>query len=260
MTDGQLTDRSVIVTGAASGIGRRAAQRFHAAGASVVLADINLTGAQAVADDLPGAIAVGVDIGDLDSVKAMVAATTDAFGRIDVLVNNAMVCGRSRLLDAPVEELRTDFEVNLLGPFLTCQQVLPVMIAAGRGVILNVSSVNGLTHLGNEAYSAAKAGVLALTRAIALDHGHQGIRCNAVAPGTVRTEVWDHRLKADPHALDTAASFYPTGRVGEPDDIADALLFLAGDQASWITGVTLPVEGGLLAGNLAMARGITAAD
>ncbi|HIT75776.1 MAG TPA: glucose 1-dehydrogenase [Candidatus Avipropionibacterium avicola] len=260
MTTGQLADRSVIVTGAASGIGRRAAQRFAEAGARVTLADINVDGVRDAAAELPGAIAVGVDIRDVESVRAMVAATTEAFGGIDVLVNNAMVCGRSRLLDAPVEELRNDFEVNLLGPFLCCQQVLPVMLEAERGVIINLSSVNGLAHLGNEAYSAAKAGVLALTRAIALDYGDRGIRCNAVAPGTVRTEVWGHRLANDPDALERAAQFYPTGRIGEPDDIADALLFLASDAASWISGITLPVDGGLLAGNLAMARGITEAD
>jgi len=252
--------RRVIVTGAASGIGRRTAERFTADGARVVLADINADGVRAAAASLPGALAVEVDVSDRDSVRAMVATAVDAFGGLDTVINNAMVCGRSTFIDAPIDEVRRDFEVNLMGPYFCCQEAIPAMLASGGGSITNLSSVNGLSHLGNTAYSMAKAGVLALTRSIALEYGDQGIRCNAVAPGTVRTEVWDHRIANDPDALTKAAQWYPTARVGSTDDIASALLFLSSDEASWITGVTLPVDGGLLAGNLAMAKGITAGD
>lgn len=253
-------DRRVIVTGAASGIGRRTAERFAAEGARVVLADINGDGVRAAAASLPGSLAVEVDVADRDSVRSMVATTVDTFGGLDALVNNAMVCGRSTFLDAPEAEVRRDFDVNLLGPYFCCQEAIPAMISSGGGSITNLSSVNGLSHLGNTAYSMAKSGVLALTRSIALEYGDRGIRCNAVAPGSVRTEVWDHRLTNDPDALTKAAQWYPTGRIGSTDDIAAALLFLASDEATWITGVTLPVDGGLLAGNLAMARAITAGD
>ena len=257
---GQLADRVAIVTGAASGIGRRTAQRFTAEGARVVVADIDTDGASAVAADLPDAFAVRVDISEPDSVQSMITEVTDRHGRIDIMINNAMICGRSDFLDAEVDEIRRDFSVNILGPYLCCQQVIPVMIDNDGGVIINLSSVNGISHLGNTAYSVAKAGVLQLTRSLAVEFGDRGIRCNAVAPGTVRTEVWDHRLAHDPQALDDAAQWYPLGRVGEPEDVADACVFLASDRAQWITGATLPVDGGLLAGNLAMARGITAGD
>lgn len=257
---GQLADRVAIVTGAASGIGRRTAQRFAAEGAAVAVADIDADGASAVAADLPDAFAVTVDISEPDSVRALATEVLDRHGRIDIMINNAMVCGRSGFLEADVDEVRRDFSVNILGPYLCCQQVIPAMINNGGGVIVNLSSVNGMTHLGNTAYSVAKAGVLQLTRSIAVEFGDRGIRCNAIAPGTVRTEVWDHRIAHDPHALEDAAQWYPLGRVGEPDDVADACVFLASDRAEWITGVTLPVDGGLLAGNLAMARGITSGD
>jgi len=259
-TDGQLTDRVAIVTGAASGIGRRTAQRFAAEGALVAVADIEADGAAGVAADLPGAMPVTVDISEPDSVRDMVDRVMARHGRIDIMINNAMICGRSSFLDAGADEIRRDFAVNILGPYLCCQQVVPTMIDNGGGVIVNLSSVNGVSHLGNTAYSVAKAGVLQLTRSIAVEFGDRGIRCNAVAPGTVRTEVWDHRIANDPQALEDAAQWYPLGRVGEPDDVADACVFLASDRASWISGITLPVDGGLLAGNLAMARGITSGD
>lgn len=225
-----------------------------------MLADINADGVRAAAASLPGAVAVTVDVADRDSVAAMVATAVTEFGGLDTLINNAMVCGRSTFIEAPVEEVRRDFEVNLMGPYFCCQEAIPAMINSGGGSITNLSSVNGLGHLGNTAYSMAKAGVLALTRSVAQEYGEQHIRCNAVAPGSVRTEVWDHRLANDPDALTKAAQWYPTGRIGTTDDIASALLFLSSDAASWITGVTLPVDGGLMAGNLAMARAITAGD
>jgi NAD(P)-dependent dehydrogenase (short-subunit alcohol dehydrogenase family) len=144
--------------------------------------------------------------------------------------------------------------VVLRGPYLCCRAVLPGMIARRRGVILNIASVNGLTGLGEEPYSAAKAGLINLTQNLAVKHGPDGIRANAIAPGTVRTPIWNARLAERPAVFDELAAWYPLGRVGEPADIAAAALFLASDDAAWITGVTLPVDGGLLAGSHRMAR------
>ncbi|MBK5239006.1 MAG: SDR family oxidoreductase [Actinomycetales bacterium] len=146
--------------------------------------------------------------------------------------------------------------MSVMGPFFASQEVIPGMIERGGGVILNVASVNGLAYFGNDAYSAAKAGLINLTKSIAIQFGAQGIRCNAVAPGTVATESWEERKKTDPLVFEKAARFYPLGRVGRPDDIAESLMFLASDAASWITGIVLPVEGGVLSGNLELARTI----
>ncbi len=260
----RFSGRTVLITGSASGIGAQTARRFAAEGAAVVVADRNIEGARRVVDsivDAAGAArAVHVDVTDADSIAAMVSATTAAYGRLDVVINNAMVCGTSRFLDATEAEIRTDIDVNLVGPILVTQRVLPVMIAGRGGVVLNMSSVNALSNFGNMAYSAAKAGLISLSQTVASQFGAYGVRCVTVAPGSVRTEVWDHRLSTNPGILDLVAKHYPLGRIGTTDDIANALLFLASDEAAWITGVTIPVEGGILAGNLAMARELEDAD
>jgi NAD(P)-dependent dehydrogenase (short-subunit alcohol dehydrogenase family) len=151
-----------------------------------------------------------------------------------------------------------DVAVVLKSVFLCSQAVLPSMIERKRGVIVNISSVNALTALGNEAYSAAKAGMINLTQGIAVRYGAHGIRCNAIAPGTVRTPIWQERIDRDPVVFQRLVKWYPLGRVGEPEDIANATMFLASDEASWITGAVLPVDGGLLAGNYRMTRELLA--
>lgn len=251
------TGRTVIITGAGSGIGEVAATRFAALGAHVIVADIQGAEAERVARDLASAIAVTVDIRERDQVDAMVRAAIEAFGRVDVLINNAMACSETPFLDATVEEFRRDIDVNLLGTMLCSQAVLPGMIAQKGGVILNIASVNGLAYFGNEAYSAAKAGVISLTKAIASQFGTHGIRCNVVAPGTIATPYWQARSEADPDVMTKAAQWYPLGRVGTPDDVVEALVFLASDAAPWISGAMLPIDGGLMTGNLAMARTIS---
>jgi NAD(P)-dependent dehydrogenase (short-subunit alcohol dehydrogenase family) len=175
---------------------------------------------------------------------------------VDVWVNNAMSCSETPFLDLTPDEVQRDLAVTLMGPFFAAQEVVPGMIERGGGVILNISSVNASAYLGNEAYSAAKAGLESLTRSISVRFGRQGIRCNAVSPGSVATEYWEHRRELDPEVFEKVGSWYPLGRVGRPVDIADALLFLASDAASWITGVVLPVDGGLLGGNFAMTQDI----
>jgi NAD(P)-dependent dehydrogenase (short-subunit alcohol dehydrogenase family) len=149
-------------------------------------------------------------------------------------------------MDEPTWDLNVD--VVLKGAFFCAQAALPGMLERRRGVILNVASVNGLTGIGEEAYSAAKAGMVNLTQNLAVRYGNRGVRVVCIAPGTIRTPIWDERVARDPQVFDKLAAWYPLGRVGEPEDVASAALFLCSDEASWITGVTLPVDGGLLAG------------
>jgi len=229
---------------------------FAAEGANAVIADINMPSAERVAASIEGSLAVEVDVTSRDALRAMVRGVTERFGSVDVLVNNATLCSETPFLDITPEEVTRDFAVNVMGHFFASQEVTPGMIERAAGVILDVSSVNGLSYFGNEAYSVAKAGVLSLTKSIAVQFGRNGIRCNAVAPGTVATEYWEQRKELDPLVFEKAAKWYPLGRVGRPRDIAESLMFLASDAASWITGIVLPVEGGLLCGNLAMAREI----
>lgn len=252
----RFSGKTVIVTGSASGIGARTVRRFADEGARVVVADINLPAAELVASAIEGALALEADVRSRESLHGMVQAVEERFGGIDVFINNAMTCSETPFLEATPAEIRRDVEVNLMGPFFASQEVIPGMIARGGGVILNIASVNGLAYFGNEAYSAAKAGLISLTKSIAVQFGEYGIRCNAVAPGTVATEQWEARRRLDPQVFEKAAAWYPLGRVGAPDDIAESLMFLASDAASWITGIVLPVEGGVMAGNLQMARTI----
>jgi NAD(P)-dependent dehydrogenase (short-subunit alcohol dehydrogenase family) len=247
--------RRVLITGAGSGIGRHLAHAFAERGADVVLLDRDAASVKEAAAEIPGSTAVVVDITD-DDALARTFTELHELGGLDVVVNNATVCTTGSLLELPVADLRADLEVNLLGPMLVSRHALPAMIAQGRGAIINVASVNAMMHLGNEAYSAAKAGVLALTRSIATEYGPFGVRCNAVAPGTVDSPQWDARRHRDPQIMQTLQSWYPLGRIGTAQDVADAVMFLASPQAAWINGTTLTVDGGLSAGNARMVQEI----
>ncbi len=250
----KFSGKTVVVTGSGSGIGAQTVRRFAQAGAAVVVADIDLPAAEKVASSTPGALAVRVDVTSRDELHHMVATVTAEFGGIDVLINNAMTCSTAPFLEISPEEVQRDFAVNAVGPFFASQEVIPGMIERGGGVILNVASINGLAYFGNDAYSSAKAALMNLTKSVAAQFGADGIRCNAVAPGSIATERREARLERDPLAFEKLAKWYPLGRIGSPDDIADALMFLASPAASWITGVVLPVEGSILTGNVEMAR------
>jgi meso-butanediol dehydrogenase/(S,S)-butanediol dehydrogenase/diacetyl reductase len=244
---------SVLVTGGGSGIGRAICRRFASDGASLLVADIVGERAEEVAE-LTGGVAVQGDVTVAADVTRMVAAVD----RIDVLVNNAGGGMADDVLEIDEEAWDQDVALNLKSAFLCSKAVLPGMIERGGGVIVSIASVNGLAFFANEPYSAAKAGLISLTRSIATRYGRHGIRAVAIAPGTIRTPLWQERVDKEPAIFERLVRWYPLRRVGEPEDVAAAAAFLASDDASWITGEVLRVDGGLLAGNERMARELVA--
>jgi NAD(P)-dependent dehydrogenase (short-subunit alcohol dehydrogenase family) len=189
-------------------------------------------------------------------VEAAVAYAAESFGGLDVLVNNACAChpDEPRFEDQPDDTWYEDIEVTLTGAMRCARAALPHLAAAdGRGSVVNIGSVNGIIDFGNHAYSAAKAGLASLTRTLAAHAAPRGVRVNLVAPGTIRTPAWAGR----DDQLNRLAPIYPLGRVGEPEDIAAAVAFLASPDAAWITGITLPVDGGILSTSAVVRRVLT---
>ena len=252
--------RVAIITGSGSGLGRVLAHRFAAEGAAVVVADVVGQRATTVADEISEAggrsLAQTTDVTNTADIEAMVGAARETFGSVEILVNNAAKATDADFLDVSEETWDEDVAIALKGSFLCSQAVLEDMTENRSGVILNISSVNALAYFGNEAYSAAKAGILSLTRSLAVRYGPFGVRVNAIAPGTLRTQAWEQRQQKDPEVFGRVGKWYPLGRIGEPEDVAGAALFLASDEAAWISGAVLPVDGGLTAGNMEMAREI----
>jgi len=244
---------TAFVTGGAHGIGRACAQRLVHEGALVAVADVDEVAAEDVADALTrdaGAwhLAIHVDVTDPASIETAVKRAAERFGHLDVLVN---VAGgdtdHGAFEDTPDDVWVRMWELNLMSVVRCCRAAIPFLRASSRSpAIVTVSSINALTALGSEPYSAAKAGISALTLNMAASLAPDGIRVNAVAPATIRTRVWDEQDGGP----DRLRDMYPLGRVGEPEDVAAAVAFLASDDAAWITGHTLPVDGGLLTGAL----------
>ncbi len=237
-----------LVTAAAQGIGRAVAERIASEGGRVTVTDLRADGAQQVADELTKAgheaIGLACDVTSRDAVIAAVATTVERFGRLDVLVNNAGGCiVSSAYADVTDAEWHSQLDLTLVGANRCIQAALPHLMES-HGNVVTIGSVNGLVAFGNIEYSTAKAGLRSLTQNLACEFGAQGVRFNLVAPGTIRTPNWDNQ----PGALERLAGMYPLGRVGEPEDIAAAVAFLGSGDAAWITGVTLPVEGGVLTG------------
>jgi NAD(P)-dependent dehydrogenase (short-subunit alcohol dehydrogenase family) len=252
-----------LITGAGRGIGRATASRLASEGAALAILDRDGEAAEETAQHLQRtgarAIALAADITDQAEIDAAVEATLAAFARIDVLVNNATraLCGN--LDQTGPEDWRSELEGTLTGAFLVTRAVLAPMLKEGRGAIVNIGSVNGLLALGNPGYSAGKAGLLSFTRSLATEYGARGIRANMVSPGTVQTESpsWQKRLARDPKVFDKLARWYPVGRVGRPDDIAAAVAFIAADEAAFVNGANLVVDGGLTAGLAPMIEELT---
>jgi len=243
-----LTGRTAIVTGAARGIGRAIALRFLAAGANVVLAD--LPGAGASAPDPARACAVDCDVTGASSVAALFDAAEAAFGPVDILVNNAGIAPAIPFLDLTEAQFRRVVDVNLTGSFLCAQAAARRMVARVRaggraGCIVNMASVQAqIVAETHTAYAASKGGVVQLTKAAAVALAPFGIRVNAIGPGSIETELLADTLT--PGLRRTVAARTPLGRLGLPEEIAEAALFLASDAASYVTGQTLYVDGGRL--------------
>ncbi|MFI5972332.1 SDR family NAD(P)-dependent oxidoreductase [Streptomyces sp. NPDC051452] len=250
MTDHtRFAGHGVLVTGAARGIGAAVAGRLAEEGGRVLVTDRDLPEAERTAAALRrrglDAEAFACDVTDRAGVEAAVARAVTAFGSLDVLVNSAAHCTPDTPLfeDDPDEAWALDLDVTLTGAYRCCRAALPHLAASGRGAVVSIGSVNGRQDFGNHAYSAAKAGLGSLTRTLAGHAAARGVRVNLVAPGTVRTSAWEGREDD----LGAVRELYPLGRVGEPEDIAAAVAFLASRDAAWITGTTLVVDGGLTA-------------
>lgn len=257
----RLVDKVAIVTGAGSGIGRAAASRFATEGAAVVCADVKdgQTTADAIKAGGGRAVGLDVDVTVADDTERMAATALEEFGRIDALYANAGIAGTGTALDCTPEMWDRVMAVNLTGVWLSMRAVLPDMTDRGSGSIINQASIGGLVGVpGIAPYAAAKAGVIGLTRQAAIDFGGANVRINAIAPGTAPTplvtETYEQRAgitgKADPDpdaALQRAAQRYPLNRLGTVDEIANIALFLASDEASFVTGSVYVVDGGMTA-------------
>ena len=246
----RYADRVVVVTGAARGIGAGTAKRFADEGASVAVLDLEQEAAAASAESLGAARAIGVacNVAETDSVEAAVARVVEELGKIDVLVNNAGVTRDNLLFKMTDEDWDTVMNVHLRGSFLMSRAVQKHMVAAKYGKILNLSSVSALGNRGQANYSAAKMGLQGFTRTLALELGPFGVNVNAIAPGFIVTDMTDdtaRRVGVEPEEYrKAAAASNPVRRVGYPEDIAAAAAFLCSDEASYITGQTLYVDGG----------------
>jgi NAD(P)-dependent dehydrogenase (short-subunit alcohol dehydrogenase family) len=249
---GRFAGRGILVTGGGSGIGRAAALLFAGEGGRVAVVDQDGDEAQATANSIRQnggeALAIGADVSREADCRGMVQRALAAYGRLDVAFNNAGI-GASGFAVADEEEVAWSrlIDVNLKGIFLAMKYEIPAMVGAGGGAIVNTASVAGLVgERGIGAYSASKHGVVGLTRTAALDYIGQGVRINAVCPGATRTRMLANWFQ-DPKVESFILSRHPIGRIAEPEEIARAVLFLASDDASFIVGQALAVDGGLTA-------------
>ena len=246
-----FVDSVALVTGAGSGIGRATALAFAARGAAVAAADIDEAAAAATAAMIAGtggaALALTVDVADAASVEAMVGRALERFGRLDFACNNAGISGGRPGID-DFDEARWDrvMAVNAKGVMLGMKFEIPAMLRHGGGAIVNMSSIAGLSGVGAFAYTASKHAVVGLTRAAALRYAADGIRINAVCPGTILTPMVERAAALAPAAF--APSAQPAGRLGTPEEVAEAVVWLCSDGASFVFGHALAVDGGLLAG------------
>ncbi|SCF38183.1 NAD(P)-dependent dehydrogenase, short-chain alcohol dehydrogenase family [Micromonospora viridifaciens] len=248
----RFQDKVVFITGGASGLGAATARRFAAEGARVVIADIDAEGAERAAADLPDAYAVIVDTGDATSVERGIADAVRRYDRIDVIFNNAGIDGQQQPLhEMDVANWERVRRVNGDGMFFVLRYGIAAMLAGGGGAIVNTSSTTALAAQENiSPYTFTKAGIIGLTRSAAIEYAARGIRVNAIAPTVVMTPLVEHFIDSAPDPAQMRRqmeAFNPKPGIPNPDDVAGVVLFLASDDAAWITGHTIPIDGGYVA-------------
>jgi NAD(P)-dependent dehydrogenase (short-subunit alcohol dehydrogenase family) len=248
-----MSGRTVLITGAAGGIGQALCRQFLAAGDRVIGFDRD---AAALAK-VPGIVSAVADLTDAAATAKAVAEATAKTGPVEVLIANAAIAEVPSLAVATPTDWARETEINLYGTVNSVEAVRAGLLASGKGVIVLIGSVNGLTALGHPIYSASKAALVSYTRSLAVEFGPQGLRANIICPGTVRTPAWQSRMDKNPEVFERLQKWYPLRRVSDPDDIAGVALFLASDAARMITGATIPVDGGLMAGNAVMTAELT---
>jgi 2-hydroxycyclohexanecarboxyl-CoA dehydrogenase len=241
---GGLEDKIAIVTGAGQGIGQAIARKLAAEGATVVVTDLDEASAIQTADALTGAVAIRADVSDRQAVQAMADRVVQQFGRVDVLVNNAGWDKASPFVDSDPADWDRAIAINLYGVLHTCKAVLPLMAARGGGAVVNLGSDAGRVGSSGEAvYSAAKGGVIAFTKSLAREMARHQIRVNCVCPGPTDTALF--ASFAGPKLREALTKAIPFRRLGQPADVANVVAFLASDEASFVTGQTVSVSGGL---------------
>ena len=242
----EFEGRTVVVTGAGGGLGGALVSLFARRGARVIGCD---TSVEALSSADLSAIEV-FDLLDSSSIQAAAQAIIARHGVPDILVNNAGWTRAETLTQLSDDTIEKELDLNLTGVMRFAGPLVKAMAARGSGSVVFVSSVNALAHFGNPAYAAAKAGINAYARAVAVELGRSGVRANVVCPGSIRTQAWDHRIAKDPEIMGKLRRLYPLGRIVDATEVAEAICFLASDRASGITGTVLPVDAGLTAGCL----------
>lgn len=243
----RLSGKTALITGSAGGIGAEVARRFREEGASVFVCDTNREAGEKTAASI-GAVFILLDVTSEDSWKTAFAAVIEKTGRLDVLVNNAGINVRKNIEEMPMESFDAMVAVNVKGPFIGIKHALPIMRAAGGGVILNMSSICGLVghKFTNETYTTTKGALTMLTKSVAVRYAKDNIRCNSVHPSTVDTAFMQTVFK-DPERKAERLGEIPLGKLATTTDVANALVYLASDEASFLNGVALPIDGGLTA-------------
>ncbi len=252
----KLKGKCAVVTGAGRGIGQAIAERFASEGARIVIADIDGTTAQATAEAIQGsggeATALRTDVGDPEQANAMIAAAVRSYGAVDILVNNAGIAPNRLVLDTSLEEWERVMRTNLTGTFLCCKAAANAMKERDGGRIINIASVSGQRGgVGRGVYGTSKAGIIMLTRIMAVEFAPMNIAVNAIAPGPIRTDMTDHSDGTVKSYMDRI----PMGRYGTKEAVAAATLYLACEDSSYTTGITLNVDGGFDAAGIIFPQG-----